>query len=200
MKLSKLQFWLLIGFTVILIFTFISRIPFETEKPAAQSASDKSKPPTLIPTTPPQDIEETKKKDQQDPEAKQILENQQKRGTQVESFLTTFLKDLYQYSSAKPTAHVERVKNRLDPSLYEILKAQYKEPFADTKKMEFQDFKMESRTVEDSQDIRLELTANITFTGPDNKAVTEPQFISILLKPSGDTWKVRWLESANAAD
>ncbi|TCP68310.1 hypothetical protein [Baia soyae] len=199
MKLSKLQFWLLIAFTVILIFTFISRIPFETEKPAAQSASEK-KPPTLIPTTPPQDTEETKKKDQQDPEAKQILDNQQKRGAQIDSFLTSFLKDLYQYNASKPTAHVERVKNRLDPSLYEMLQAQYKEPFADTKKMEFRDFKIESKTVEDTQDIRLELTANITFTGPDNKAVTEPQFISILLKPSGDTWKVRWLESANAAD
>ncbi|SFX41518.1 hypothetical protein SAMN04487866_10720 [Thermoactinomyces sp. DSM 45891] len=200
MKLSKFQFWLLVGFTAILIFIFINRIPFETEQPAAQSASEKSKPPTLIPTTPPQDIEETKKKDQQDPEAKQILENQQKRGSQVEPFLTTFFNNFYQYDAKKPTAHVERVKNNLDPSLYEMLKAQYKEPFSDTKKMEFRDFKIESRTTEDTQDIRLELIAHITFTGSDNKAVTEPQFISILLKPNGDTWKVRWLESANAAD
>lgn len=201
MKLSKLQFWLLTIFIVVAFFYFFGKLSFNTNSQrTTKPSSETHKPSNSIPTTPPSSVDEIKKKDQADAESKRIIENNQKREAYLESFVTSFLADLYQYESTKPTAHVERVKDRLEPSLYEMLKGQYKEPFVDTKTMKFKDFQIQSKELEDTQDLRLELLANITFTQSDNTTVTETQVIALTLKPNGDTWKVRWLESANSAD
>lgn len=201
MKLSKLQFWLLTIFIVISFFYFFDKMSSSSSnQPTAKPSPETNQPPTLIPTTPPSSIDEIQKKDQENAESKSILESSQKREAHLESFVTSFLTDLYHYESKKPTAHVERVKNRLDSALYEMLKAQYKDPFVDTKAMKFKDFQIQSKEIEDTQDLRLELLVNITFTQSDNTTVTEPQVVALTLKPNGDTWKVRWLESANSAD
>lgn len=169
-----------------------------SEKPS--NTSDKTvdvKPAPLTPPSSPSDVDQA---NSTHPDSKKILDQEQKRLKDLESFTQKFLTDFFNYSSSQPVSHIERIKNRLQTDLYEMLKEQYKVPFEDTKSMSLVSYEVLSQKKEEQGDIELSLQAVVSFVGANGESAKEPQFVSLNLEPYHDSWKVRWLYSGNASD